>query len=93
MTHVIPALIAVRVAIVVIGSILTFFAFVRYRQGGSRDHLLLGIGFGLIALGALVEGILFELFGWSLISVHTVEAGLSASGLLVVLLAILLGRR
>jgi hypothetical protein len=89
----IVALITVRIAILLVGSVLTLFAFTRFYRRGSRDHLLLSAGFGLISLGALVEGILFQLFGWSLLSVHSVESGFTAVGLLIVLLTIHLSQR
>ncbi|MEE9236207.1 MAG: hypothetical protein V3U52_00235 [Thermoplasmata archaeon] len=87
------ALIAVRVTILMVGSLLTLFALNRYYRSGSRDTLLLSVGFGFIAFGALMEGLLFEFLGWSLVAVHTLEAGFSVLGLSAVLLAILLGER
>ncbi len=87
------ALIGMRLAIVVMGSSLAVFAFFRYIKGGYRGHLLLALGFSLISLGALVEGVTIELMQWELVSAHAVEAAFSAAGLLSVLLAIVLGRR
>jgi hypothetical protein len=93
LSQLIPYLIAVRIAILLAGGMLTLFAFTRFYRDGSRDHLFLSVGFGLISLGALIEGLLFQFLDWSLLSVHTVEAAFTASGLLVVLLTIHLSRR
>ncbi len=93
MTDVLLLLVAVRVGVLITGGLLALFVFLRYLQGGSRDHLLLATGFGLIALGALVEGILFEFLGLDLGTVHTVESVFTIMGLLAVLLAIVVTRR
>lgn len=59
----------------------------------SQDHwgtyLFLGVGFGLVALAAVVEGVLHEVAGWDLAASHTVEAFLSAAAFVLILVAIL----
>lgn len=93
MTHLLPFLVAVRVGVLMTGTLLALLVFRSYLRGGARDHLLLAVGFGLIALGALVEGVLFEVFDLGLLLVHTVESVFVILGLLAVLLAILVTRR
>ncbi len=88
------ALVAVRAAVLATGTFVTFSVFWRYLQSDlSKEYLLLSAGFGLIATGALVEGLLFEVFRMSLLDVHTVEAGFTVAGLLSVLIAILASHR
>ncbi len=88
------ALVAVRAAVLVTGAFLTLSVFWRYLQSNlSKEYLLLSVGFGLIATGALVEGLLFEFFRMSLMDVHTVEAGFAVAGFLSVLIAIQISHR
>ncbi len=46
-----------------------------------------------MTLGALVEGLLFEVFRLDLVEVHTVEAGFTAGGFAAFLLAVHLSGR
>ncbi|MFQ5790033.1 MAG: hypothetical protein ACE5JL_03830 [Dehalococcoidia bacterium] len=84
-------LVALRLSIVAVGSLVTLWSLrAALRSLGHRvTYILLGLGFGLLTLGAVVEGILFEFAGWGLVSVHTVEAFLTATGFAVVLVSIL----
>ncbi|MFQ5909072.1 MAG: hypothetical protein ACE5JE_09685 [Thermoplasmata archaeon] len=82
---------AVRLGIVAVGSLTTLWSL---RRGGrSQSHratyLFLALGFGLLTLSAVVEGVLFEFVGWDLVSVHTVEAFISVAGFAAVLISIL----
>ncbi len=92
MMEIVFALIGVRLAVIVVGASLAIFALLRYLKGGRRGHLLLSVGFGLIAMGGIAEGITLGFLGWNLVAAHAVESAFSAGGLLSVLLAILLGR-
>ncbi len=92
LTEIVFALIGMRLAVIVVGASLAVFAFLRYLRGGRRGHLLLSVGFGLIAMGGMAEGITFTFLGWDLVAAHAAESAFSAGGLLSVLLAILLGR-
>jgi len=50
--------------------------------------LLLATGFGMLTLGAVVEGLLFELARWDLSDAHAGEAVVTAAGFVLVLLSI-----
>lgn len=54
-------------------------------------YLLLAMGFGMLTLGAVMEGLLFELAGWNLFDAHATEAVVTAAGFALVLLSILRG--
>lgn len=87
--HVLLALVAVRVAVLLTGAFLTLSLFQKFlKSPRSKDHLLLASGFGLMTIGALVEGVLFELLRLTLVEVHTVEAGFTAGGFAAILLAV-----
>ncbi len=51
-------------------------------------YLLLATGFGMLTLGAVVEGLLFELARWNLSDAHAAEAVVTAAGFTLVLLSI-----
>lgn len=83
-------LVGLRVAIVVAGALLAFRSFQMARRSADerRSFMLLCVGFGLVSLGAIIEGVLFEFVGLSLLNAHTVEAVVSAVGFSLVLAAI-----
>ncbi|MDX1534667.1 MAG: hypothetical protein R3291_03505 [Thermoplasmata archaeon] len=83
-----------RVGVLVAGALVTWWALrLTIRARAHRGtYLLLGLGFGLVTLGALVEGILFEFGGWSLLAAHTAEAFVTAGGLGLILVSIILSR-
>lgn len=84
-------LVGLRLGIVAVGALLTLMSLRLVLVGGSNrpSYLLLTIGFGLITLGALVEGLLFEVARWDLTSAHVVEALVSGAGFALILLSIL----
>ncbi|MCJ2520912.1 MAG: hypothetical protein LN412_08245 [Candidatus Thermoplasmatota archaeon] len=83
-------LVALRLAIVAVGSLTALWSLrlALRSHGHRRTYLLLALGFGLLTLGAVVEGVLFEFAGWDLMAVHTVEAFISAAGFVAILLSI-----
>ena len=59
------------------------------RRERRTEYLLLAMGFGMLTLGAVVEGLLFELARWDLSDAHAGEAIVTAAGFALVLLSIL----
>jgi hypothetical protein len=88
------ALVAVRLGIVVAGGLAGLWS-LRLAYASTRArwaYLLLGIGFGLIAFGAIAEGLLYEFAGWDLLAAHSVEALVSIAGFSSILGAIVRSR-
>jgi hypothetical protein len=85
-----PTLIIFRLAIVAAGAIVTLWGLRMVVQGrGHRGtFLFLTAGFALLTLGAVVEGVLFEFFGWDLVSAHTAEALTAVLGFVLILISI-----
>jgi hypothetical protein len=83
-------LIIFRLAIVAAGGIVTLWGLRMVVQGrGHRGtFLLLTAGFAFLTLGAIMEGVLFEFFGWDLASAHTAEALTAALGFALILISI-----
>ncbi len=88
------ALVAVRVGIAAVGGLSSLWSF-RLGLPAARNrwiYVLLAVGFGLVAFGAIAEGILFEFGGWDLIAAHTAEAFLGILAFSAILLAIVRSR-
>ena len=85
------ALVAVRLGIVVAGGLAGLWC-LRLALASGRDrwsYLLLAAGFGLIAFGAVAEGVLYEFAGWDLFAPHTAEALVRIAGFSSLLASIL----
>jgi len=87
-------LVALRLGIVAAGALAALWSLrlSLLSQDRRGTYLLLASGFGLVTLGAVVEGVLFEFARWSLLDAHTTEAFVGAAGFALVLLSILRSR-
>ena len=70
-----------KTAVLVLGVAIAALAVLAYRQTRDRSMLYLGVGFTFIAFGSFVEGVLFELLAWDLVTVHAVESAFVLAGL------------
>ena len=70
-----------KTAVLVLGVAIAALAVLAYRQTRDRSMLYLGVGFTFIAFGSFIEGVLFELLDWNLMTVQTVESGFVLAGL------------
>ncbi len=84
-------LVALRLGIVGAGCLVGLWSFrLALRRTERRTaYLLLAAGFGMLTLGAVVEGLLFELARWDLFDAHAAEAAVTAAGFGLVLLSVL----
>ncbi|AFZ73012.1 DUF7521 family protein [Natronobacterium gregoryi] len=78
------ALAIVKTLILLVGSVITFFTFKAYRRTKQRSLGLLAVGFGLITLGLVLAGLLFELLDVALITGVLLESLLMLAGFLVI---------
>ncbi len=86
-----PLLVAAKVTVLILGTTIALLSYLAYRRNGGSLMLALSFGFALIAIGTFLEGLLFELLGWNLATVHLVESAFILGGL--VTLAIVLRPR
>jgi len=70
-----------KTAVLVSGVAIAALAVLAYRQTRDRSMLYLGVGFTFFAFGSFIEGLLFELLDWNLMTVHIVESGFVLAGL------------
>jgi hypothetical protein len=74
-------LVITKTVVLVLGMAIAALAVLAYRQTRDRSMLYLGVAFTLIAFGSFIEGVLFELLDWNLMTVHVVESGFVLAGL------------
>ena len=74
-------LVIAKTAVLVLGVAIASLAVLAYRRTRVRSMLYLGAGFTSIAFGSFIEGLLFELLDWNLMTVHIVESGFVLAGL------------
>ena len=65
---------ALKLLIVLLGTVLVYLGIKGYRRNRSKDMIFLSLGFGLITAGSVAAGILFEFLGFQLIDVSIVES-------------------
>lgn len=57
MTHLTTLVTALKTIGLVLGGLITYYSFKAYRRTGSRALRALAVGFGVVAIGALLAGV------------------------------------
>ena len=78
----------VRIVTVILALLLSWLAIKGYRKNKNKGLPFISIGFGIVGAGTAAEGILFEFFNYSILTVHLVESTVIAVGLLFLVYAI-----
>jgi len=60
-TEIVSLMVVVKTLILLVGSLVTFYAYKAYRRTGDRSLGFLTAGFGSITVGALLGGTVYEL--------------------------------
>lgn len=81
-------LVSARIVVLILGLSITYYSLQAYRRTGLPFMRTTAIGFAVITLGVLFEGLLFELVGLGLTMVHIVESVAVAIGFLILLFAL-----
>lgn len=79
------ALVIAKLVTMGLGLLIAYQAYLGYRRHDSRPLRYVAVGFLLISVGAVLEGILFEVFGFSIFASGTIQTTLVAAGMLAVL--------
>lgn len=77
--------IALKTLTLVLGGLITFYAYKAYRRTGSRPLRALTIGFGVITLGAILAGAVDQLLSFPTSTALVAESALNAVGFAVIL--------
>ncbi|MFC7130513.1 DUF7521 family protein [Haloferax chudinovii] len=78
-------LIGVRLLVLALGILTTYYSFEAYRRTGTYYMRNAAAGFGIITLGVFIEGVLFEFVGLDLALVHIIESIAIGLGFVVLL--------
>jgi hypothetical protein len=81
-------LVFVRLLVLVFGVLITYYSLQAYRRTGTPYMRNATFGFGIITLGVLLEGVLFEFGGVDLAVVHIIESVAIGLGFLVLLISL-----
>ncbi|MFB6224294.1 MAG: hypothetical protein ABEH86_11555 [Haloarcula sp.] len=79
------ALVGIRILLFVVGLATTAISFRAYRRERTRYLRDATVGFGLITVGVLIEGLLYQFTGLTLTQVHIAESVALVCGLGVLL--------
>lgn len=78
-------LVAAKVVTVLLGFAIAVTAYRGYHRHGSWPMLYLAVGFAVISVGSVVEGVLFDVVGIPLDDAGAIQTVIVAVGMLVVL--------
>ncbi|MFB6224293.1 MAG: hypothetical protein ABEH86_11550 [Haloarcula sp.] len=78
-------LVIAKLITVGLGLLITYQAYKGYRTYGSEPMLYVAIGFLFISIGAVIEGVLFDVVGLSIFLAGTIQTAIVAVGMLVIL--------
>ncbi|WP_336326535.1 DUF7521 family protein [Halovenus sp. HT40] len=78
-------LVIAKLITVGLGVLITYQAYKGYRTYGSEPMLYVAIGFLFISVGAVIEGVLFDVVGLSIFLAGTIQTGVVALGMIVIL--------
>lgn len=78
-------LVIAKLVTVGLGLLITYQAYKGYRIHGSEPMLYVAIGFLFISVGAVIEGVLFDVVGLSIFLSGTIQTTVVAIGMLVIL--------
>nr|WP_049890328.1 hypothetical protein [Natronorubrum sulfidifaciens] len=65
-----------------------YLAYHGYRRQGQKPMLYVAIGFVFIGAGAICEGLIYVVFGTSILSAGLIQAAIVSSGLVLVLVSL-----
>jgi hypothetical protein len=85
MSQITTAVVALKTVTLVLGGLITFFAFQAYRRTQASPLRSLAIGFGIVTLGSIIAGVVDQFSNVPLGSALVVESLLTAIGFGVVL--------
>lgn len=78
----------VEVLALIIALILVLFAYRGYRKNESKSLLAAAVGFGILGVASLAEGLLYDVLGFSLIEAQAFRSTLTVVGLAILLYSI-----
>jgi len=78
----------VEVLALIVALVLVVLAFRGYKKSQSSSLLAAAVGFGIIGIASLTEGLLYDALGVSLLEAQAFRSTLTAVGLVVLLFSV-----
>jgi hypothetical protein len=78
-------LVIAKLVTVGLGLLIAYQAYKGYRTYGNEAMRYVAIGFLFISVGAVIEGVLFDIAGLSIFMAGTIQTAIVAIGMLVIL--------
>lgn len=78
-------LVIAKLVTMVLGFLIAHQAYRGYRVHGSKPMFYVAVGFIFISVGAVIEGVLFEVVGLEIFIAGTVQTTIVAIGMIVIL--------
>lgn len=78
-----------RTIVLVLGLSIAFLSYRAYRRTRLTYLRNAAIGFAVVSLGVFLEGILYEVLRWDLVTVHIIESLIVAIGFAILLISLL----
>lgn len=78
-----------RTVVLVLGLSIAYLSYRAYQRTNLPYLRNAAIGFAVVAFGVFLEGILYELVGWDLVTVHIIESVIVAIGFAILLISLL----
>jgi hypothetical protein len=88
MSHLDIALVAVKTGTLLLGSLITFLSLKAYWRTGAKPLRALGVGFGLVTVGALLAGVGHQFTSLSLTHSVVIESALTFLGFAVIVFSL-----
>ena len=83
-THLNIIIIVAKTAILLLGGSITYYALRAYNRTGERSLWALGVGFGIVTVGALIGGVSHQIIGTDLAVGIAINSVLTAIGFAVI---------
>lgn len=68
--------------------VVAYLAYHGYRRNGREPMLYVSAGFVVIGAGAVCEGLIYLVFGTSIVSAGLIQAAIVSSGMILILLSL-----
>lgn len=78
-------LVIAKFVTMVLGFLIAYQAYRGYRRNNRQPMLFMAIGFSIVSLGAIIEGILFDVLGFTFHDSGMVATSIVAVGMLTIL--------
>lgn len=80
-----PELVVAKVVTMLLGFLIAVQAYRGYRQHDNWVMLYVAVGFAIISLGAIIEGLLFDVIQMDIFRAGAIQTTIVALGMLVIL--------